>query len=217
MKRVFYLMIFIFAFITSYSQEKSIELSHYIFPEFTQGVVLMKTGIQSNALLNYNTLSEEMIFEHEGKKLAIAKEEMELVDTIFIKGRKFFELNNIFVELINHSIFDLYAEHKCELNFLGKPAAYGGTSQTSASNSAAFFYSGGSFYELKLPEHYETNPYTYYWLKKNGDLKRFINMTQLMKLFKNKKELFKTYVKMHIVKYENEEGIIQLINYMESN
>lgn len=168
-------------------------------------------------LLNYNLLSEEMIFENKGEKLAIAKEELELVDTVFIEDRKFFTLNNRFVELINHSIFDLYAEHKCKLKFLGKPSAYGGTSLTSASTSASSFYSGGNFYELKLPDHYEVNPYTWYWLKKNGELNRFINIKQLMKLYDNKKELFKIYVKMHDVKYDNELSIVQLINYLESN
>jgi len=217
MKRIFYLLIFNLSFITSYSQEKSPELSHYIFPEFTQGVVLMKTGVKYSALLNYNSLSEEMIFENEGKKLAIAKEELGQVDTVFIKDRKFFTLNNRFFELIYHSTSDLYAEHKCKLNYLGKPAAYGGTSKTAASTSASSFYSGGSFYELKLPDKYETNPYTYYWLKKNGELNMFINMRQLMKLYDNKKELFKAYVNTHDVKYNNQVSIVQLIHYLESN
>jgi len=205
------------SFIISYSQEKPVSLSLYIFPEFTQGNVLMKTGIMYKTLLNYNMLSEEMIFENKGKKMAIAKEELELVDTVFINDRKFFELNNMFVELITHSDFDLYAEHKCKLNFLGKPSAYGGTSQTAASSSASSFYSGVDFYELKLPEHYESKPYTYYWLKKNGELKRFINMKQLEKLYSNKKKLFNAYIDRHDVKFENEMSIVQFITYLESN
>jgi hypothetical protein len=44
-------------------------------------------------LLNYNSLTEEMIFENNGKKLAIGKGELELVDTVFIKDRKFVILN----------------------------------------------------------------------------------------------------------------------------
>ncbi|MCK7537431.1 MAG: hypothetical protein MZV63_43990 [Marinilabiliales bacterium] len=48
---------------------------HYIFPEFTPGTILMKSGRQYEASLNYSTLSEEMIFEDQGKKLAIGKED----------------------------------------------------------------------------------------------------------------------------------------------
>ena len=205
------------AFLTSYPQEDSLSTSHYVFPEFTSGTILMRTGIKYDALLNYNMLSEEMIFDNKGIKLAIAKDELKLVDTVFIRDKKFFELNNIFVELIRHSAFDLYVEHKCKLNSLGKPSAYGGTSLTAASSSASSFYSGVNFYELKLPGRYETTAYTYYWLNKNGELHRFINIKQLMKLYDNRKDLFKAYVKMHNVEFENATSIVQLISYLESN
>ena len=55
-------------------------------------------------------LTEEMIFDDKGKKLAIGKEEQERVDTVYISDRKFFILNGNFVELIDHSEWDLYAE-----------------------------------------------------------------------------------------------------------
>jgi hypothetical protein len=201
----------------SYSQSKVIELSHYLFPEFTQGVILMKSGIRNKALLNYNSLTEEMIFENNGKKLAIGKGELELVDTVFIKDRKFFTLNSKFIELIYHSKCDLYAEHKCSVKEPGKPAAYGGTTETSATTSYSSFSSGGKIYELKLPDGYETKTYTYYWLKKNGELNKFINMRQLMKLYYDKEDLFKAYVKKNAVDFNKQESIVQLIKYLETN
>jgi hypothetical protein len=177
----------------------------------------MKSGIKNKALLDYNSLTEEMIFENNGKKLAIGKGELELVDTVFIKDRKFFTLNNKFFELIYHSKCDLYAEQKCSMILPGQPAAYGGTSQTSSITSYSSINSGGRFYELELPEDYEIKPYTFYWLKKNGELNKFINMKQLMKLYDDKKDLFKAYVKKHDVKYDNQESIVQFIKYLETN
>jgi hypothetical protein len=217
MKRVLYLLIFNLLFSTSYSQLKVIELSHYLFPEFTQGVILMKSGIKNKALLNYNSLTEEMIFENNGKKLAIGKGELELVDTVFIKDRKFVTLNNRFIELLYHSKCDLYAEHKCSVKEPGKPAAYGSTTETSATNSYMPFSTGGILYDLKLPDGYEIKPYTYYWLEKNGELNKFINMRQLMKLYDDKEDLFKAYVKKNVVEYNNLESIVQLIKYLETN
>ena len=217
MKCVLYLFILNLSFSTSYPQSRVIELSHYLFPEFTQGVILMKSGIKNKALLNYNSLTEEMIFENNGKKLAIVKGELELVDTVFIKDRKFFTLNNKFFELVYHSKCDLYAEHKCSMILPGQPAGYGGTSQTSAITSYSSINSGGRLYELELPEDYEIKPYTFYWLKKNGELNKFINMKQLMKLYDDKKDLFKAYVKKHDVKYDNQESIVQFIKYLETN
>lgn len=211
------ILIFSLSFFTSYSQVKTIKLSHYVFPEFVQGVILMKTGIENKILLNYNSLTEEMIFKEKERKFAIVKEQLEQIDTVFINDRKFVMLDDKFIELIYHSKFDLYAEHKCKVNKPGKPSAYGGTSETSATTLRSSFDYGGNTYELKLPDGYKTKPYTYYWLKRNGKLNRFINMRQMIKLFKNKKNLFKAYVKKHDVNYNNQESIVQLIKYLETN
>jgi hypothetical protein len=215
MKRIFYLLIFCLLVNVSHSQVKILEVTHYLFPEFTKGVVLMKSGIKNEALLNYNSLTEEMIFDNKGIKLAVSQ--LEQVDTVYINGRKFFPLNNKFVELLYHSKYDLYAEHKCNLLDPGKPAAYGGTSQTSATTTYSSYFSGGQVYELKLPEGYETKPFTEYWLKKDGKLNKFISIRQLMKLFGEKGNMFKIYVKKNDVKYENQEGIVELIRFLETN
>lgn len=217
MKRYFYLLIFSLSFTTSFSQENVIELSHYLFPEFTQGVVLMKTGIENKALLNYNSLTEEMVFDDKGKILAIGQTELNLVDTVYIKDRKFITLNNKFIELIYHSKFDLYTEYKCEIIPPGTPAAYGGTSYTSATTSYSSLNSGGALYKLKLPDGYKTKPYHNYWLKKNGEWNKFINMKQLLRLYDDKEDMFKDYVKKNDIKYDNKESIVQLIKYLETN
>jgi len=194
-----------------------VEITHYLFPEFTQGVILMKAGTKYDVLLNYNSFTEEMIFENNGKKMAIAKVELRLVDTVFIKDRKFIALNNKFLELLYHSKWDMYVEHKCRMNEPGKSSGYGGTSKTTSIKTYSRIYSEGNIHELKLPDGYEIEPYTYYWIKKNGELNRFINMRELKKLYKDKKDLFKAYVKKYGVKYDNQESIIQLIEYLESN
>jgi hypothetical protein len=231
MKPILILMIFSLSFAMSYSQEKVTERSHYLFPEFTRGVVLMKTGIKNEALLNYNSLTEEMIFEEKGEKFTVGMMALELIDTVFIRDRKFCTLNNKFIELLYHSECDLYAEHKCRVNSPGKPDGYRGTSQTSAIPSSSSYYLGRNrekgniselkmpdgFYELKLPDGYETKPYTYYWLKKNGELNRCISMRQLMKLYDDKEDLFKAYVKKHDIKFDNPESMVQFIKYLETN
>lgn len=215
MKRLVILLVISFAFSFAYAQVKVVEVTHYLFPEFTKGVVLMKNGIKNETLLNYNSLTEEMIFENNGTKLAIGQPE--LVDTVFIKGRKFFLLNGKFVELINNSKYKLYAEHKCTIKDPGKPAAYGGTSQTSATSTYSSFFTGGQVYDLKLPEGYETKPFVDYWLVKDGEVSKFLSIRQLAKLFNEKDNSFKEFVKKHDVKYTDQSGIVELIRYLEAN
>lgn len=215
MKRLVILLVISFAFNVAYAQVKVVEVTHYLFPEFTKGVVLMKNGIKNETLLNYNSLTEEMIFENNGTKLAIGQPE--LVDTVYIKGRKFFLLNGKFVELINNSKYKLYAEHKCTIKDPGRPAAYGGTSQTSSATSYSSYFAGGQVYELKLPEGYETKPFVDYWLVKDGEVSKFLSIRQLAKLFNEKDNSFKEFVKKHDVKYTDQSGIIELIRYLEAN
>jgi len=216
MKRIILILVFGLLVAYSFSQRQGVELSHYIFPEFTQGTVLMKSGQQYGASLNYNTISEEMIFEDNGKKLAIGKEDVERVDTIYILKRKFFPLNGKFVELVCRSGFDLYAEYRCNVQYPGKPAAYGGTSETSSISTYSGIISGGTVYELKLPDDYKTKLYTNYWLKRGGELKKFANLKQLSKLYADRKDLFNEYVKTHAVDYDDQESLIQLISFLEA-
>jgi hypothetical protein len=218
MKHFYSILICCLIFISLNAQTKYIETSHYLFPEFTQGIILMKAGISNNALLNYNSLTEEMIFEDKDQKKAIAINEMLLIDTIFIKDRKFVVLNGKFVELVHHSKWDLFVEHKCKVEEQGKPAGYGGTSQTGAATSVSSLYSQGRVvYNLKLPDDFKTKPYIIYWLKKQGELNEFISMRELKKLYMDKKDSIKHFLNENDVKYQNQESIIQLIEYLESD
>jgi len=174
----------------------------------------MRKGGTTVTMLNYNSVTEEMIFDNNGKKLAIGP--VDQIDTIFIDDRIFLPLENKFVELIYHNKWDLYAAHKCSLIDPGKPAAYGGTSQTSATTSYSSILAGGQIYQLALPEGIGVKPYTDYWLKKDGKMNLFLNIRQLSKLFDDKSDLFKKQVKERKVNYENQESIVELIKFMEA-
>ena len=208
---------FLFALFISgaYSQTKVVDITHYLFPEFTKGVILMKSKIKHETMLNYNLLTEEMIFEINGTKLALGNPDQ--IDTIYIKGRKFFLLNNKFVELIYHSKFDLYAEYRCTFKDPGKQVAYGGTSQTSSSSSFSTYTSGGRTINLKLPEKIEPIPYIDYWIKKDGELNKFTNIRQLAKLFNDNQRVYKEYLKKHEVNYDIQTTIIELLRYLAQN
>ena len=217
MKRIVVVLVLNLVMFSSWSQGRGIELSHYIFPEFTKGTVLMKSGQQHQAMLNYNTLSEEMIFEDKDRKLAISKEEKEKVDTVYIAGRKFFVLDGRFVELVYRSVYELYAEHRCDVKYPGKPAGYGGTSETTSVSTYSGVYSGGILYELKLPDDYKIKPYVIYWLKKEGEIRKFASLKQLNNIFSDRKALIKEYVSINKPDYNDQESMIRLIRYLEAN
>lgn len=215
MRKIYLFLIFGLVVNLSFGQKKAVEISHYLYPDFVKGSVLMKSGVKNDAMLNYNALTEEMIFIKDGKNLAITK--LEGIDTVYIGDTKFTLLKNKFVEILYHNKYDLYAGHKGSIVDPGKPAAYGGTSQTSSVTMYSSFLSNGQAYALQLPEGVETKASTDYWLKRDGQLQLFLNLRQLARLFEDKSDQFKKYVKENKVKYENEESLVGLIKFMEQN
>jgi len=206
---------FISSFAQSFTQYKSVDVSQFMFPKFTQGLVLMKSGETQDVLLNYNLSTEEMIYIDKETKLAISNEALAKIDTIFVMDKKFVVVGTKFFELMHRSKFDLYVEHKCKVNNSGSnKVSYDGKSMSDATKSYTSIDMAADF---KLPPGYEIQPYTYYWIMKTGISKRFINMRQLEKMYSNKKALFKAYVKQHNIAFENKENIIQFIEYLESN
>lgn len=215
MKQIIFVLITCMIGVSAYAQPEREELTHYLFPEFTNGVVLMKTGSRSTALLNYNSLTEEMVFENNGQKRAIAEHELIQIDTVFIRDRKFVVLNDKFVECLHQAAWELYAEHKCRVRQTGKASGYGTTSETAAIDSYSSLDYGGKFYDLNLPG-YEVAPYFIYLLTRQGEISKFANMKQLKRLYEEKKNMIKAYRKDHDVAYDNRQSIVQLIDFLES-
>jgi len=215
MKQLTFLILLIFTFLSVFAQEKSPELSHYLFPKFIKGTVLMVNGVKNESNLNYNTLTEEMIFENKEVKLALGR--LDQIDTVFIEGRKFIPFENRFVELIYNGKTEVFADYKCRIKDPGTPAAYGGTSQTAATTTYSSYLSGGQVYALKLPENIEVNKSTEYFIQKDGQLNKFFSIKQLVKIFDNQNAVIKKYLKENKVKYENQDDILKLIRFIDLN
>jgi len=94
------LLIPLLLFVTVTKAQRTIELSHYLFPEFTKGSVMMKDGTETSAMLNYNAVTREMIFQQNGRVLALADPTLSLTDTVRIEDRKFVLFDDEFVEVL---------------------------------------------------------------------------------------------------------------------
>jgi len=222
MKRLLFILTFSLLFATGYAQNKNIFIFHYVFQHFKPGVVYMKSGVSDKYMLNYNSITEEMLFDEKDQILAIGKTEIGLIDSVIIEGRKFIILNDKFVELLYHNTkdathsCDLYAAYTCSVIPPGKPSAYGGVSHTASSLSLSSINVGGLLYNLELPDGYTTKPRTHYLIKKNGELHRFLSMQQIKNFYNNKKGLFNSFVRENRVKFEDQNDIAKLIEFLET-
>ena len=216
--KIKYLMLFPLATIFCLNAQEPVVLSHYLFPEFQPGTVLMKNGPRNSAKLNYNAASEEMVFDNNGTVLAIADAMLPQIDTLFIANEKFIQLNKKFVKIvIDEAETGLFVEHKCKVVPPGKPSAYGGSSQTSSATSYSTYASSGMVYNLKLPDDFKILPYNVFWINLDGKLQSFSNIGQLKRIFRDKKRLVNDYLKANEVNMSDVESVKAAILYLKNN
>lgn len=178
----------------------------------------MKNGTRNNAKLNYNTASEEMVFDENGVLLAISDVLLPQIDTVFISNEKFIRVNNKFMKIIiDEPKISLFVEHKCRIIPPGKPAGYGGTSQLSSTTSFSSILSGGRVYDLELPKDFKVEPYSVFWVNRNGKLQSFSNIRQLKRIYRDKKKIIDNYLKENDVKITDEKSVRDTIVFMENN
>jgi hypothetical protein len=185
--------------------------SQFLFPEFSKAEVTFKTGPPQKVMMNYNMLSEKMVFKQNSKYLDMIK--TETMDTVFIMDKKFIPVENIFLEVVLESKIPLYFQHKGSLIMPGKPAAYGGTSETSSSAMISTLYNGNSSYNLKLPSDYKVRKTTIGWVKKDGELQKFYNERQFLKIFKTNETKLKNFIKTEHINFEDQEDLINLLTF----
>jgi hypothetical protein len=198
------------------SLKKPISLSHYVFSDFIQGDVLKKTGAKEKALLNYNSLTEQMIFDQNGTRLALTQ--LFTIDTVYIANRKFIPVDSMFYEVLSsRSSISLYVKHKCSVSIPGTSIGYGMNTTTSSATpvSRLPLGQGGAAYDLHLPDNYKINPQTKFFLKQlNDGLIEIRGVKQLSKVFPQKSQLIKNFADKNHVDFTDQDALIELLNFI---
>ncbi len=190
--------------------QNAVVLSHYVFDQFMPGKVQQKNGTSSDAKLNYNILSGEMIFESApGKYLALANPEQ--ADTVFIAGRKFVPVGNRFYELLLKAPIPLLVEYTCTVKEPGNDIGYGMSSVTSASPAVKSLIQSGGAYSLKLPDGFEVISNAQYWVIAGGKNQKANSARQLAAALPDKKEKINELVKKNNSNFNKQQDIVDLL------
>ena len=67
----------------------------FLFPEFSTGKVRLNNGNIQALELNYNTVSEKMVYKKEANLYDVVN--TEIIDTVFIKESKFVPAGHVFL------------------------------------------------------------------------------------------------------------------------
>jgi len=196
--------------ITSYAQEDTVSAStHFILPQFIKGSVSLKNGRTEEALLNYNMISEEMIFERDNKRLAL--ENIKDIDTVYLDSKKFIPHENFFYEVLIKDTVSLFARHKLNVLQAGSPAGYGGTTETGAAYSISHLAGAGYLYKLHLPSEYHLTDASQYLITFRNSSFKVTSERQVLKLFPDISSKLKQYIVENKLNIRKQEDLVSLL------
>lgn len=197
---------------TGQINDTAVTMVHYVFNSFTPGHVMLKSGEVSIQVLNYNVITREMIFEQGGVYLAIARPED--VDTVFINGRKFIPVSGAFYEYLGGSVYPLFVEYNCTIREKGASTGFGATNTTAAVAIKSLQNEAGA-YKLKLPDQFEVTPRQAYYIQMAGKYYKVKNEQQMLKLFPEKKQVIKEWIRNNHTNFSRQDDLLSLVNQIQ--
>ena len=197
------------------AQSDDLTLQQYLFPEFSSTKVLLKNGNSQTVMMNYNMVTERMVYDQDGKKFDLIN--IGTIDTVVINKRKFIPHGKVFYELIlKGEPITLLIQPQASLQSAGTPAGYGGTSQVSATKRLSSIEVSSGRYNLPLSKDYIVDPSPVYWIRNGDEMFDFYGEKQLLKILSDKEKELKAYIKKNRIKITNTGQLAELINYYNS-
>lgn len=190
------------------------DLKQYLYPEFTRSSILMKNGRTMNVMLNYNMVTEKMVFEQNGEYYNIVNPET--ADTIFLNDEKFIYHEGVFLEIMQLGKLPFYVQHRAELIQPPRPAGYGTTSQLTSSNVLSGINTPSGYYNLKLPDGFTVRKSNTYWVNKDGRMGYFLGQRQFLKLFPDNDARLKKFIKDSKIRFDKPEDVVKLAAFCDN-
>lgn len=186
-------------------------LPQYLFAEFAECDIKMKSGQIQKQEMNYNTVTEKMVFTRDNKYYDLTNPEM--VDTIILQNCRFVPAGKAFYEMLVSGTVSLFIQHKGSLMSAGKQVGYGGTSQVASANYLNNIELDGLQVNLRLPDNYIVNPSPVYWIRKENRWLSFSGEKQFLKIFPEKENQLKGFIKGNRIKFDKPENLTRLVKY----
>lgn len=183
----------------------------FLYPEFAKSKVRMKNGQIQYIVLNYNTVSEKMVFQKDDKLYDMVNPEM--VDTVFLHDSKFVPAGKVFYEIVLAAPVAFFVQHKGELMSPGTPAGYGQPSQVSNTKNISSVELSSGNYNIQLPTDYTVKTELIYWIRKDGNMFSFVTERQFLKLNPEKETDLKQFIKQNKIKFDRSPDMVKLAEY----
>jgi hypothetical protein len=186
-------------------------LPNLLFPTFSWGVVTLKTGVKNKAMLNYNTVTQELVFMQKGKYLVL--DNPQDIDTVILWNKIFIPFDAAFYELAVTGPVTLFIQHKSYVEQPGYPTGYGAKSQSASPNAVSTIYGASGPINLKLPNDYKVFDDTEFWIRKGETMTKFGSKRQFLKIFPDKENELSKFINKKKTDFNSIPQVLMLVDY----
>ncbi len=199
-----------FAQITVVVDPKAEMAKQYLFENFAKGIVLMKNGAVENALLNYNTADQSIVFK-QGENDILVLTGLEAVDTIYFHNKKFIPGPDglIYEAIINNApAVSLFVTYTNKQRPSTATADANGTSRKESAEVSNTMT--GAYVSRPYKGDYIIEIQKNYWLIKSKQVYKATSEKQFEKVFPHKEDAIKKYIDDNHVNFKIEEDLVKL-------
>ena len=183
----------------------------YLYPQFTDGQVLMKSGVVSLNKLNYNMLLGEIEFLQSSDTMIITKKK----DLNYITvAQDTFMYRTGYLQLIHSGTVRVYLRDRIKLKDVVKKGAMGQPNRNSQVDSFNSMSLEGNFQQLIPTEDYVfQRTLEFYLLTASGELVDF-RKKNVLELYPDKEAEIQKYLKLNKVNFEMKADILRFADYL---
>ena len=205
------LLLFSFSLKINAQSDTTMIPEQFLFPEFSMGVLKMKNGEKVILNLNYNVVTEKMVFKQKDRIYDMVN--YSNVDTVFIYQRKFVPVGKVFYEVLVNAPVSLFVQHKGTIKNPSRPAAYGGTSDVSSSTYISNLRIGNDVFRMDNNQEVLIVPKPVSWIRKNNEMYAVINQRHFRKIFPDRKNEMREFIRQNNLDLENCDHLIKVVHY----
>jgi hypothetical protein len=198
-----------FPVVLSAQDTQSKPLPQFLFPEFSDGVTVMKDGKRFTSSLNYN-MADEIMISHVNGVYRYATRSND-IDTIILQSRKFIPVAKAFYEVLASGPVTILLQNKCLITPRGANVGYGAKSRSvGPTEYKRFEFNSTDVVKIELPENVDVTPASVYWVRKDNDMVKFMNEKQFLKIFPAEEARLKAYIKENHLNLKVREDVMKL-------
>lgn len=192
-------------------------IPHFLFPQFKEGIVIMRDGQKFTALLNYNLVEEKMITELDG--IYRYSKNPKSIERVLLENRLFIPYGNGFYEILTSGNVTIFLQNKASLAPKGSSTGYGSKNRSVGPTATQRFeltpvtQQYGEVVNIDLPQNFDVVPESVYWVSNEDQLEKFSTERQFIKLFPKYEKELKDFFQNENINIRNREDIIKLGNF----